>query len=50
MKQKQDQVQYLVQSALSLLKEYHQEEVQGKLSREEAQKQARERLKGQAVE
>ncbi len=46
MKPKQDQVQFLVQTAMSLIKEYHQEEVQGKLSREEAQQRALTRIKG----
>lgn len=45
MKQKQEQIQYLVQSVVSLLKDYHQEEQQGKLSREEAQQRALRRIK-----
>jgi methyl-accepting chemotaxis protein len=45
MRQKQEQIQFLVQSSLSLLKEYHQEEQQGRLTREEAQKQALTRIK-----
>jgi hypothetical protein len=40
MKQKQDQLQYLVQNVMSLLNDYHQDEQQGKLSREEAQQRA----------
>jgi methyl-accepting chemotaxis protein len=45
MRQKQDQIQFLVQNALSLIKEYHQQEEQGKLTREDAQKQAMGRIK-----
>ncbi len=44
-KQKHEQTQFLVQNAISLIKEYHQEEQQGKLTREEAQKQAQGRIR-----
>ncbi len=46
MKQKQDQIQFLVQNAMSILQEYHQEEQRGNLTREEAQKQVLQRIKG----
>jgi methyl-accepting chemotaxis protein len=46
MKQKQEQIQFLVQSSVSLIKEYHQGEQQGKFTREEAQQQALTRIKG----
>ena len=46
MTQKKDQIHYLVQNAVSILKEYHQEEQQGGLTREEAQQQALQRIKG----
>jgi signal transduction histidine kinase len=45
MKQKQDQIQYLVQNVVSLLNDYHRDEQQGKLSREEAQQRALKRIK-----
>lgn len=45
MKQKQEQLQYLVQSTVSLLKDYHEDEKRGKLTREEAQQRAREIIK-----
>lgn len=45
MRQKQEEIQFLVQNAVSLLKEYHQEEQQGKLTREEAQQQVLQRIK-----
>jgi methyl-accepting chemotaxis protein len=45
MKQKQDQLQYLIQNVMSLLKDYHQDEQQGKLPREEAQQRALKRIK-----
>jgi methyl-accepting chemotaxis protein len=45
MNQKQDQLQYLVQSMVSLLNDYHKDEQQGKLTREEAQQRALKRLK-----
>ncbi|MGQ9687509.1 MAG: cache domain-containing protein [Desulfobaccales bacterium] len=45
MKQKKEQIQFLVQSAMSLLKQYHQEELNGQMSRAEAQKQAMSRIK-----
>jgi methyl-accepting chemotaxis protein len=45
MRQKQEQLQYLVQNMVSLLKDYHKDEQQGKLTREEAQQRALKRLK-----
>lgn len=45
MRQKQDQLQYLVQNMMSLLKNYHQDEQQGKLTREEAQQRALTRIR-----
>jgi methyl-accepting chemotaxis protein len=45
MKQKQEQLQSLVQNMVSLLNNYHQDELQGKLTREEAQRRALQRLK-----
>ncbi|MFZ2089493.1 MAG: methyl-accepting chemotaxis protein [Desulfobaccales bacterium] len=45
MKQKQDQLQFLVQNVISLLKDYHNDEQQGKLTREEAQQRALKRIK-----
>lgn len=46
MKQKQEQIQFLVQSTMSLLNEYYQEEQRGQLTREEAQQQVLQRIKG----
>ena len=45
MRQKQEQLQSLVQNVVSLLKDYHEDEQQGKLSREEAQQRALKRIK-----
>ncbi len=45
MKQKQEQIQFLVQNAVSLLNEYYQEAQRGKLTREEAQQQVLQRIK-----
>jgi methyl-accepting chemotaxis protein len=45
MQQKQDQLQYLVQSALSIVQTYHQDEQQGKLTREEAKLRAMQLIK-----
>jgi methyl-accepting chemotaxis protein len=46
MKQKQEQIQFLVQSTMSLLNEYYQEEQRGQLTRKEAQQQVLQRIKG----
>jgi methyl-accepting chemotaxis protein len=45
MQVKQEQLQSLVQNVMSLLKDYYQDEQQGKLTREEAQQRALKRLK-----
>jgi len=45
MKQKQEQIRFLVQNAVSLLNEYYQEEQRGKLTREAAQQQVLQRIK-----
>jgi hypothetical protein len=45
MKQKQEQLQSLVQNMVSLLNDYHKDEQLGKLSREEAQQRALKRIK-----
>ena len=45
MQQKQEQIQYLVQNVVSLIKDYHQDEQKGKLTREEAQQRALNRIK-----
>jgi hypothetical protein len=45
MRQKQEQLQYLVQNMVSLLNSYHKDEQQGKLTREEAQQRALQRLR-----
>jgi methyl-accepting chemotaxis protein len=45
MQQKKDQIQFLVQNAMSLLNEYYQEEQRGNLTREEAQQQVLQRIK-----
>ena len=45
MRQKQDQIQFLVQNAMSLLDEYYQEEQRGNLTREEAQQQVLQRIR-----
>jgi methyl-accepting chemotaxis protein len=45
MQQKKEQVQYLVQSVLSLVKEYHEDEQKGRLTREEAQQRVLKRIK-----
>lgn len=45
MKQKREQIQFLVQNAVSLMNEYYQEEKLGKLTREEAQQQVLLRIK-----
>ena len=45
MQQKREQLQSLVQNMVSLIKDYHQDEQQGKLTREEAQQRALNRIK-----
>jgi len=45
MRVKQEQLQYLVQSMVSLLNDYYQDEQKGKLTREAAQQRALERIK-----
>ena len=45
MTQKQEQLQCLVQNVVSLLKDYQKDEQQGKLTREEAQQRALQRIK-----